>query len=32
MREGVGNLKESELIKVELADAKSINQTLKTKL
>lgn len=32
MREAVGQLKESELAKVELSDLKTINSQLKTKL
>jgi|LauGreDrversion4_2_1035121.scaffolds.fasta_scaffold616131_1 hypothetical protein len=32
MREAVGQLKESELAKVELSDLKTINNQLKTKL
>ena len=32
MRESVSNLKETELLKVEITDLKSINSTLKSKL
>ena len=32
MRESVSNLKETELLKVEITDLKSINGTLKSKL
>ena len=32
MREAVSNLKETELLKVEIIDLKSINSTLKSKL
>lgn len=32
MREAVASLKETELLKVEVGDLKSINNTLKTKL